>query len=306
VNGFRRMARPSRGVTRVTLIAILSLVGALLGADVAAAAAQTTICSGTLEKPGVLVGTYSGNVAIEGACAVDAGSARVEGNLTVSPDAALEAAYGLDDKSGTGKSELTVAGNVLVLRGATLLLGCEAGHFACLDDPDPGAATLSSKAAIGGSLIAWHPLGVVVHFSDIGKNFHLTGGGGGEKCESSGAFTQLYFPVYSDLEDTMVGGNVTVGGLRSCWLGLVRLHVAGSVTVVNDQLDDPDAIEILSNAVEGNLSCWADSNAWDSGDLTENTYPREPELNTVHGMRYGQCVHSSPLNEGEGDGTSPF
>jgi len=288
------------------LLALLSLVGALLGTNVAVASAQTTICSGTLEKPGVLVGTYSGSVSIEGACAVDAGSALVEGNLTVRPDATLEAAYGLDDKTGTGKSELTVAGNVLVLNGATLLLGCEAGHFACLDDPDPGEATLSSKGAIGGSLIAWHPLGVVVHFSDIGKSFYLAGGGGGEKCESAGAFAQFYFPVYSDLEDTTVGGNVRLSGLRSCWLGVIRLDVAGNVSVVNDQLDDPDAIEILSNTIEGNLSCWADSNAWDSGDITESLYPREPELNTVHGMRFGQCVHSSPLDEGEGDGTNPF
>jgi hypothetical protein len=277
----------------------VALGGCMVGAGPALAASHT--CSGTPATPGVLVGTYTGNVTIEGACAVNDGPVVVKGNLTVAPGSVLIAAFALNDHTGHGSSNLTVAGNVQVQNGAAALLGCEDPHFTCLDNP-----ALGSHDTIDGSLIEQQALGVVVHNSSVVGNIAESGGGGGETCEPSGVFALFGVPVYSDYEDMTIGGSLTVSGLTSCWLGMARDRVSGNMRVLEDQLADPDAIEILSNHITGNLVCQQDSNVWDSSDETENLYPRAPEPNTVLGLREGQCVLSSPATEGGPLGSSPF
>src|SRR5580704_2264939 len=126
------------------------VIGALAAGPGAAAAAAhpagfgTQTCAGTVSAPGVLAGVY-GNVVISGDCVVDAG-----GGLT--------AIFGLDDRTGSGNSDLTVRGNLIVQSGASLMLGCDStiittwgetaleSHpsFPCLDDPDQAAPTLNS------------------------------------------------------------------------------------------------------------------------------------------------------------------
>ncbi len=291
------------------LSVLLGLSGLALGiltAGAAPAVAAPRICSGTPTAPGVLAGTYAANVIIEGACEVNGGPAIVRGNLTVAPGAALIAAFALNDHTGHGSSSLTVAGNLQVQSGAAAVLGCEAAEFACIDDPAPNAPTLSSRTTIGGNLTEQQPLGVVVHNSTVGGNIAENGGGGGETCEPSGIFALFESPVYSDYEDTSVGGNITVTGLASCWMGVIREHVGGNVRLLENQLADPDAIEILSNRISGNLVCQQNSQVWNSGDETENLYPRAPEPNTVGGLRAGQCVFASPATEGGPLGSTPF
>ena len=87
--------------------------------------------------------------------------------LTLGPGAVLLAAFALDDHTGRGSSSLSVRGNLDVQSGASLLLGCEPGHFTCLDDPAPEDPTLSSQGQVSGNLIEQEPLGVVVHNSII-------------------------------------------------------------------------------------------------------------------------------------------
>ncbi len=266
-----------------------------IGASPAAAGGRST-CSGTFDSPGTLVGTISGNVTIKGACAVDAGPAAVTGNLTVSPGATLLAAF------GSGGSNLTVGGNFDVKSGAAAVIGCNPDSSPCADDP-----TLTSADSIKGNLIASQALGVVVHNTTIGGNFEQHGGGGGFTCDTSpGVFALFQSPVFSALEDSSVGGNLSVSNVSSCWMGTARVNIGGNASFVHNRLADPDAIEIVFNMIHGNLSCQGNSMTWDSGDLTDNLFPRMPQPNTVLGKRSGQCVLSSPMTEGGPLGPDPF
>ncbi len=267
---------------------------------------HTQVCAGTPEAPGVLSGVYYGDVAVEGACVVNAGQAVVFGDLIVRPGAALLAGFALNDETGSGSSGLTVGGNVLVQSGAAAVMGCEAEHFPCFDD-NPEAPTLSSADHIGGSLLEQQPLGVVFHDSTVGGSIVESGGGGGLTCEPSGPFALFGVPVYSDYEDLTVRGSLEVGNLTSCWLGVARVQVGGDLRMIGNQLADPDAIEIIANQIRRNLACFGNSQVWDSADLgEEGLYPRLPEPNTVGGKRLGQCVLASPETEGGPLGPGPF
>ncbi len=286
--------------------AVVLAVSILAASASAAAADRPSSCSGSFESPGVLAGTYTSNVTVEGACVVKAGPALIEGNLTVSPGAVLVAAF--------GQSNLTVQRNLKVQRGATLILGCEpAPDFPCLDDE-----TASSQGSVSGNLSEQQPLGVVVHNSTIGGNVQEAGGGGGFTCENKGPTVDGFyvfggaafggFPVYSDYSDSTVSGNLGVIGLNSCYLGVAREHVGGNVHLINNQLADPDAIEILENQISGNLLCEQNSQVWDSFEEVPGgeLFPRVPDPNTVSGHRVGQCVLASPETEGGSSGPGPF
>jgi hypothetical protein len=260
-------------------------------------------CAGTSEDPGVLAGVYNGNVSVEGVCDVSAGAARVVGNLTLLPGSALVAIYGHSEQEGMGEPSLTVSDDLLVEKGASALLGCEPGGLRCLNAPEQfGSVRVES------SLKEKKPLGVVMHNSVVLGSITEKGGGGGSKCEypGIGIFGAIGFPVYSDYEDGTVGGSFKVDGLKSCWLGINRLNVGGSMSVDNDKLADPSAATILSNTITGNLACKKDSHVWDSSEITGELWPREPEPNTVDGQRSGECVLASPATEDGEPGPGPF
>ncbi|MFI4977744.1 MAG: hypothetical protein ACHQC8_03570 [Solirubrobacterales bacterium] len=225
---------------------------------------------------------------IEGRCFVNAGPVVVRGNLIIREGAALGAIFAFNDVTHSGASNLTVYGNVRIQNGGSLYMGCEPNFFTCKDDESNTAA---SRDRVFGNIYAQQPLAVIIHDSLVAGNISESGGGGGdtaETCESEP-------PVYSDYEDLSVHGNVTIAGLESCWLGLARDRVSGSVRLVRDLLADPDAIEVLSNKIVGNLSCHENSRLWNSSEQEfESLFPREPQPNEVNGNRSGQCVHSSP------------
>jgi hypothetical protein len=239
---------------------------------------------------------------VKGFCAVKDGPAHVVGTLTVSPGSSLAAAFGLNHSTHHGGSRLSVTGDLVVGRGATVILGCKVvaggAGFPCLDEPNQKKPTLSSAESVNGSLIENAPLGVVVHNSMIGGNVEESGGGGGLNCKPTGPFKAFKSPVYSDYEDSLVRGNLQVTGLASCWLGVARVNVHGDLGFTNDKLSDPDAIEILANHVGKNLSCTGNSSVWDSADTSSALFPRAAEPNAVHGTRSGQCVLSSPVTMG--------
>ena len=234
-------------------------------------------------------------------------SAVIDGNLTVSHGAVLAAAF--------ANSNLTVQGNLKVQRGAVLILGCGPG--------DPGATCVdnaagSSHGSVSGNLSAQQPLGVVVQASTIGGNVHQSGGGGGFNCSTRGPTVDGFyvfggafiggFPVYSNYSSSTVQGNLKVVGLNSCYLGVAHLHVGGNVNLINNQLADDDAAEILGNQISGNLLCQQNSQVWDSFEAVPAgpLFPRVPAPNTVSGHRVGQCVLASPETEGGPLGPGPF
>jgi hypothetical protein len=285
------------------------VAGVLAAGPVTAAGAAvttgTTTCSGTPSAPGVLTGTH-GAVVVRGACEVNAGAAVVNGDLTLSPGSALLAAFALNDKTGSGTSSLTVKGNVLVRSGATLLMGCNPANFACLDDPNQSQPTLSMHPTVGLDLRSNQPLGVIAHNFTVGGDVIQTGGGGGVNCNPQGVFKLFQSPVYSTYEVGSVGGDVRISSVHSCWMGLVELQVGNSVVMYRNRLADPDAIEILSNNITGNLICRGNSRTWDNGDVGPHLFPRQPEPNTVGRNRTGQCVLSSPNTRSDQPGPGPF
>jgi hypothetical protein len=64
--------------------------------------------------------------------------------------------------------------------------------------------------------------------------------------------------------------------------------------------------EINDNHIAGDLTCRRNSMVWDSGDIGESLFPRQPQPNTVGGRRHGQSVLNSPTSKHDSPGPGPF
>jgi hypothetical protein len=276
---------------------LLGLVAA--GQGVAAAAARhdgSQTCTGTIDSPGTLAGTYRSNVVVTGACVVDAGPTDIRGNLIVAQGADLTAIFGQDDQTGSGNSNLTVHGNVIVQSGASVMMGCyplvvplwgatgilDLPDFPCTDDPNQNSPTLSATEVVDGNVISHNPLGVVLHNTTVRGNVVQVGGGAGEGCALVGIFSKYFgLPEWSDYTNVDVSGNLVVKDLDTCWFGELRDNVRGNM-VANDDLSPPDGAEIATNVVHGNLTCRNDNVPVEFGDS-------DGQPNKVGGNAFGQC-----------------
>lgn len=222
------------------------------------ASASSSVCSGTVDSPGTLAGSYS-NVTVNGVCFVNGGPTTVSGTLTVSPGSILLSVFANNDVTGTGTSSLSVTRNVVVGPGATLMMGCGT-DLGCFDD-STGMAV--STDTVGGNLTATQPLSLIMHDDTVTGNVTESGGGGGLSCDP----IEPVFPfgVYSNLENVAIGGNLTVTGLQTCWFGALRTS-ATNMTFSNNATADPDGNEIDTNQVSHNLSCSGNSPAAQFGD----------------------------------------
>lgn len=258
------------GVGTAAAIA-LSLFAA---APVAASTAHSGItCSGTFASPGFIApGTYS-SVKVTGVCLGPAGgTVIVKDDVTVAKGGALYANYpSFGPGAPEGDATFLVKGDVAVGKGATLLLGCE---------PAVGCVNTTFDT-VRGNVDADGALGVILHSDIIGGNVTYQGGGGGVNCNpGQGAFG---FGVYSDLEDDVVGGNVRVSHLQSCWFGEFRNIVLGNDTVEHNTFADPDATEVQTNTVFGKLACSGNAPAAQIGDSGGSP-------NIVLGKATGECA----------------
>ncbi|HEY6315744.1 MAG TPA: hypothetical protein VIY52_33720, partial [Streptosporangiaceae bacterium] len=243
-------------VLRFAAIASLALGTVVAGASAAGAAQawqpRPHICAGTLTKPGVLAGTFHGDVIVVGACAVNGGAAVIRDDLILTPGSVLDATFAFNDVTGKGTSSLTVFGDVRVGSGAVVAIGCEPNEEPCSDDPNATkGGTLTGDNHVFGSISAWHALAVLLHASTVYGGVSSVGGGGGVTCAvpKTGIFHLLKSPVFSDAEDNNVGGSISFVGLRTCWLGALRNNVGGSVIDVGNRMADPDANEVLANVI---------------------------------------------------------
>src|SRR2546421_2104178 len=170
------------------LVSFGALAAAMLVTAGAASAAAPYTCSGSLDNPGVLSGSYSTNVFVSGAC-FTGGPTTVTGTVFLQSGSVLIA------------DDFTVTGNLHLKSGATLVGGpLEEGGDESGPPPPP-------SFHVGGNLIATQPLGVVLHGSDIAGNVVETGGGGGVNCDPGGGFTPFEAPVFS-----AIGGGGPLGG----------------------------------------------------------------------------------------------
>lgn len=220
-------------------------------------------CTGGTVPPG----NYPSMI-ITGECYMPVGTISVRGDLAVAPGALLDAATPGDPAAApVVPATVFVGGNVFVGSGGVLVLGCSPNIF-CSGPPG------ITNDRIGGNLTSFGALGVVVHSASVGGSVSVTGGGGGVNCNTtpptppsttdapapwSDDASLDYTPLYTDFEDTTVGGNLAISGLQSCWLGTLRDQVGGSVSIVNDTMADPDAMEVGSNLISGNMTCFGDS-----------------------------------------------
>jgi hypothetical protein len=146
---------------------------------------------------------------------------------------------------------------------------------------------------------AYRAEGVVLHSASVGGNVSVFGGGGGtaaDTCNSQTAGAPLvtnlepwsqdpildFTPVYTDVEDTTIGGSLTVAGLDTCWLGTLRDQIQGSASFFHNNFGDPDAMEVNSNFVQGNMACAHNVPAVQFGDGGSGT-------NVVGGHAFGEC-----------------
>jgi hypothetical protein len=316
---------------RLNRISISRILGAIGTAGIIVAAAPgiaaaapahgdgNYTCNGTMTAPGTLAGNFA-NVYVAGTCLVDAGNVSIAGNLTVGPNASLVADFGQNDRTQSGTSNVRVGGNMVVLKGASVLFGCyplmvtvwglnaqgtgqlvTTPDFPCDDDANAfggtNVATLSATESIGGNLVSYDPLGVVVHNTTVRGNVVEYGGGNGTAFDPVGIFAQyipggpapapgqldapIALPAYSDYANVTTGGNMVVTGMDISWYGIVRNTVRGSL-VNTDNTAAPDANETINNTVYGNLVCSGNNPAVEFGD--SNGGP-----NQVGGVATGEC-----------------
>ena len=72
--------------------------------------------------------------------------------------------------------------------------------------------------------------------------------------------------MFSDFEDSTIGGSYTVVGVHTCWLGTFRTTIGRNTTLVGNQTADPDGNEIATNRTGGNMVCLSDLPAVQFGD----------------------------------------
>jgi hypothetical protein len=281
---------PRSRVTRLVGVWLLAgvLVTAGMGAfgpEVAGASgipAPYTCSGGTLLSPRVIpAGTYGSVTVADGFCVMQ-GRYDIVGALTVAPGAFLDAAvfFGFPpyDYGEPCNVFVNVAGGVHVGANAALYFG-----------NGPGTGCPGSNDVVNGGLIATNAESVVVHGTKLSGGVSVSGGGGGTDC----APTNLSpFAPYTDIEDSQVNGGATISGLSTCWTGFIRNKVNGAVTVNNNTMGDPDAIEIGINAIHGGLACSGNALAFPGpGGVPTNSFDGSPpNPNAVTGAETGQCA----------------
>lgn len=212
----------------------------------------------TCKGGAVAPGTYE-SLTIMGVCDVPSGKVTAY-NVHIGK----KAAFFVYSSSAT----LVVRGNVRIDDGGTFVLGClESG---CTTTHD----------VINGNVLGDEPFAVIFHHNTVNGNVLINGGGGGLSCAPSKLL--MNSPVFSDFEDNDIDGNVMVSGMRSCWFGFIRDNVHGNVILQNNRFALPDAMEIVTNVVRGNLICLNNHPAAHVGDS-------HGAPNKVTGNVVGEC-----------------
>jgi hypothetical protein len=273
-----------RRVGPLALAAVLSVGLLAMGAVPASASSNDLTCSGgdfSTFTPAVIPSGIYHSITVTGFCAVASGATiTVQSGLRVASHGFLVASGALDnqmDHPDCNRS-ITIGGGVQIDPAGSLILG----------DGEGSGCVPSTHTTVSGGVKANAPLDLIVHGVTVNGGYSLLGGGDGLPCNFAG------LPTYTTLEDSNVNGGVTISGYKACWLGFARDHVNGGVTLKNNALDDPDAMEILSNSINGGLACFGNTaggvpRATNQGDVGPDgslvTLP-----NTVHGAETGQCV----------------
>jgi hypothetical protein len=253
-------------------------------------------------------GTYS-SILITGVCFAPAGTIVVRGNLTIAPNALLDAVTpGDPPKSPVVPATVLIGGNVSVGKNGVLALGCSP-NISCGSPPG------ISFDRVGGNMIAIDSEAVVIHSATIGGNVSVLGGGGGAVGggASGGCFSPTApipapwseapglvagGPQYTDVEDSSIGGSLAIEFQQTCWMGSLRNQVRGSLTYAYNVTSDPDGMEINNNLMGGDMTCVSNDPAVQYGD--SGAAP-----NLVGGFGGGECGFNVTVpNTGQSEQTT--
>lgn len=182
-------------------------------------------------------GSYA-KITVKGACSVPANARiRVLGSVHVAAGAAFDAQ--------SAPSMITIGRNVIGARGSLVGLGCQPAAYTgnsahpCTVDVD-GHSTI----AVYGNVRATGAAAVLLNGIRIHGNVTLRGGG-----------SQIPWSI----KNNRIGGNVSVSGQNTDWLGVLFNKVGKSVTLTDIALSDPDpgapGVYIVKNTIGWNLSC---------------------------------------------------
>lgn len=183
----------------------------------------------------------SGNFAsitITGACRVPAGAViSVVGNVYVASGAELDAQ--------SAPSTITVGRNVTGAPGSLVGLGCQPPSYTgnsaheCAVEPD-GHSTIT----INRNVTVTNAIAVMLNGITVKGNVTLSGGGS---------------EIPWSIKNNTVGGNLTVGGQNTEWLGVLFNRIGRNVTLTNIALSDPHpgapGVYIVRNTIGRNLTC---------------------------------------------------
>lgn len=245
--------------TRRVLVVLTALGATLALAGPAGAAGTASFGSVTCHGGTLKAGTYT-SIRIAGLCSMpNSGTVTVRGAVTVA--GAFNAIT-----PGT----LLVGGNVWIQPGGIAGIGCS---------PAAGC-NVTTADRIGGTLYSNGAKALIVHSVAIHGGVNVFGGGGSMNCGSTGLFGG---PFFSTFEDNTIGGTAVIKGVHSCWLGFIRNNVAGSVWISGNRMGDPDAMEIVTNRIRGNLGCFNNIPHAQTGDS-------QGDKNIVSGRKLGECA----------------
>ena len=182
-------------------------------------------------------GNYA-SITVTGVCSVPAGAViSVVGNVSVAAGAVLDAQ--------SSPSTITVGRNVTGAAGSLVGLGCQSpastgnsGHE-CATDPE-GISTVTVK----GNVTVTDGATVLLNGITVKKNVTLTGGGS---------------DIPWSVKNNTIGGNLTISGQTTDWLGVLFNQIGKNATLTNIAITDehPDApgVYVVQNTVGRNLTC---------------------------------------------------
>jgi hypothetical protein len=251
--------------TRLRILGSLAVAAALALPTGSAMAAASGPAPYTCTGGDIPSGSYA-SITVTGFCSVAPDAViTIVGNLNVAAGAFLDAQ--------SAPSTITVGHNVTAAAGSLLGLGCQppsytgnSGHE-CAVEPD-GHSTIT----VNGNVTATDAAAILLNGIAVKGNATLTGGGG---------------PIPWSIKNNTIGGNLTVSGQTTEWLGVLFNSIGKNATLtdiaVTDEHPGAPGVYIVRNTIGRNLTCMGLTPGVSGGFVPGS-------VNVVGGNANGQCA----------------
>jgi hypothetical protein len=251
--------------TRLRILGSLAVAAALALPTGPAMAAPSGPMPYTCTGGGIPSGDYA-SITVTGFCGVAPDAViTIVGNLNVAAGALFDAQ--------SAPSTITVGHNVTAVAGSLVGLGCQppsytgnSGHE-CAVEPD-GHSTIT----VNGNVTATDAAAILLNGITVKGNATLTGGGG---------------PIPWSIKNNTIGGNLTVSGQTTEWLGVLFNSIGKNATLtdiaVTDEHPGAPGVYIVRNTIGRNLTCMGLTPGVSGGFVPGS-------VNVVGGNANGQCA----------------